>query len=254
MIDIKLLDKKADFQGYSFIEGFPGIGLVGPMAINYMIDKLDMDYCGYLDSDKFPPLIAIHDSIPMPPIRIYCSKKYKLVTIFAEFQIPMDLIYELSAKLNEFIKENKISRIFSVNGMPYKDDSQDATALKDPNVAFGMVSKKNLISELKKYNISPVNEGVATGISAMMMTKALNDNIDDITLLIPVNPNLIDPKYAESAIKYINQLVGLDINTDELEKESKEVEAKIKDLLKKNKDTHQTYKNSYNDSGLSMYA
>ncbi len=43
MMEIKML-KKVDLEGATFVEGFPGIGLVGPMSISYMIDKLAMDY------------------------------------------------------------------------------------------------------------------------------------------------------------------------------------------------------------------
>ena len=66
MINIKILKKK-DLKGYTLIEGFPGLGLVGPMAISYIIDKLGMEYIGYLESDDFPPLISIHHKTPMPP-------------------------------------------------------------------------------------------------------------------------------------------------------------------------------------------
>jgi hypothetical protein len=44
------------------------------MAISYMIDKLQMKYVGYLESESFPPLVSIHKSEPMPPIRVYCRE------------------------------------------------------------------------------------------------------------------------------------------------------------------------------------
>ena len=254
MINIKW-NKKMDLKDYSFIEGFPGIGLVGPMVINYMIDKLGMTYAGYLESDKFPPLIAIHKTIPMPPIRIYVSEKYKIITIFAEFQIPMELIYEVSDKINDFISENKISEVVSVNGMPYKISDKNDTDNSDmDSKAFAMTSKKELLENIKSLGISQIDEGVATGISALLMTKAIENNLNDVTILIPVNPDIIDPKYAESAIKYINKLLNLNIDIKELDKEAKEVESKIKDIIKKNKENHQTYKDSYNTEGPSMYA
>ena len=42
MIEIKLV-KDVDMKGATLIEGFPGIGLVGPMAVSYIIDKLNME-------------------------------------------------------------------------------------------------------------------------------------------------------------------------------------------------------------------
>ena len=91
MMEIKML-KKVDLEGATFVEGFPGIGLVGPMSISYMIDKLEMEYVGYMEGSNFPPLISIHKGEPMPPIRLYYSSENKIVTIFAEFAMPLDLV------------------------------------------------------------------------------------------------------------------------------------------------------------------
>ena len=94
MIEIKMF-KQVNLKGFTFIEGFPGAGLVGPMTISYIIDKLKLEYVGYMKSTDFPPLVSIHKNEPMPPIRIYCStdrKDEKIVTIFAEFAIPLELV------------------------------------------------------------------------------------------------------------------------------------------------------------------
>ena len=77
MIEIKLF-KEQNLKGYSLIEGFPGIGLVGPMAASYMIEKLGMEYVGYIASDLFPPIAVVHDGQPMHTARIYADKKNKL--------------------------------------------------------------------------------------------------------------------------------------------------------------------------------
>ena len=58
MIEIRLF-KDQNLKGYTFIEGFPGAGLVVPMASSYMIEKLGMEYVGYLNSDMFPPIAAV---------------------------------------------------------------------------------------------------------------------------------------------------------------------------------------------------
>ncbi len=42
MIEI-ILNKQQSVSGYNLIEAFPGIGLVGPMAGSYMIEKLNLD-------------------------------------------------------------------------------------------------------------------------------------------------------------------------------------------------------------------
>src|SRR5438445_6904398 len=102
MIEIKMI-KQVNLKGCTFIEGLPGAGLVGPMAISYIIDKLSMEYVGYLESSEFPPLISIHKNEPMPPVRVYYSEKAKIVTMFAEFAMPIELIYQLTEAVYKFV-------------------------------------------------------------------------------------------------------------------------------------------------------
>ena len=157
MIEIKMI-KDVNLKGCTFIEGFPGIGLVGPMAISYIIDKLNMTYIGYMESDSFPPLVSIHKGEPMPSIRVYYAEKEKLVTIFAEFAIPMALISELTATIYDFVKKNGIPNIYSIGGIPAEPDNNQTPFVIASNSAI----TKNAISA----GLRPIEEGVATGVRA----------------------------------------------------------------------------------------
>jgi uncharacterized protein len=245
MIEISMFGKQ-DFKGYTFLEGFPGIGLVGPMALSYIIDKLGMEYVGYLQSTEFPPLISIHNYKPLPPIRIYASKQYKLLTVFAEFPIAMSITYEVSDTVYKLMKQNGIVKLVSIGGMP--------TQSPDNKTVFAVVSNDKYAKEVAKNGVTLVPEGVSAGVSGQLLLKAAADNLPAVNLLVPVDRNVVDPIYAELAITYINKLVNLKIDVQELEKESKEVQAKIRDLIKKNRETHDSYKNSAEGAGPSMYA
>ena len=246
MIDITLT-QTVDLKGATLIEGFPGVGLVGPMAISYIIDKLGMKYIGFVESDDFPPIVSIHDSKPLPPVRVYYNDKNRLVAVFAEFAIPLGIVHELSDKLFGFVSENKITSIISIGGIPGKD-AQGETV-------YAIASSPELMRDVEKAGLNPVIEGVSTGVSALLIQKAANSDVHDINVLVPVDPSVIDPKYAEQAIKSINKLLKLDVDVSELEKEAKDVEAKVRDLLKKSKETHENYKKTVSgDNGESMYA
>ncbi|MGC8649317.1 MAG: hypothetical protein ACP5UN_03840 [Candidatus Micrarchaeia archaeon] len=68
---------------------------------------------------------------------------------------------------------------------------------------------------------------------------------------------MIDPKYAEIAIKALDKMLKLNVDTTELEKESKIIEKKVQEIIRKNKDTHDTYKkiasNQYQNDNNPMY-
>ncbi len=257
MINIKM-HQNADLKGFTLIEGFPGAGLVGPMAISYIIDKLGMKYVGHMESPDFPPLIAIHENVPMPPIRVYWSEKAKLVTILAEFAIPLSLTYELSDMIFGFAKTNGVSRIVSIGGIPnIQGAAQQSTPVQDsvPVSVFAIASNDDMKKDAIKAGLKPVGEGVATGVSALMMLKAVTSSIPDVNILIPVDPNILDPKYAELAIISLNRLINLGVDVSELDREAKEVETKIRELLKKNKALQDAHKRTSDEaSGTPMYA
>ncbi|MCK4714600.1 MAG: PAC2 family protein, partial [Candidatus Aenigmarchaeota archaeon] len=52
--------KKYNLKSPYLIEGFPGIGLVGTISANYIIEKLGMERFGYITSDQFSPLTSVH--------------------------------------------------------------------------------------------------------------------------------------------------------------------------------------------------
>ena len=246
MIEI-ILNKDQKIAGYTIIEAFPGIGLVGPMAGSYMIEKLNMEYIGRIESELFPPIAAIHKNIPMFPARIYKSEKYRLVLFISEFTIPPVLVNQLTDEILAFARKNSIKQIVSVGGMPSQTPS---------NNIYLTSSDKDELKKALKTGIKPIAEGVVAGVSAGLLVKAPQYNITSLNVLVEVDPTLMDPIYASKAINGLNKILSIDIDLTELDKEAKEVEAKLKDMIKKVKDTHENYASSDTipDQGPSMYA
>jgi uncharacterized protein len=243
--------EKFNMKGSTFLEGFPGVGLVGPMAISYVVDKLKMTYVGYIDSDDFPPLVSIHATKPMPPIRIYFSEKSKVSCVFAEFPIPVNLIHELTNAVYAFAKDNGASNIVSIGGLPVQN--------VDGKTVFVVASNEKALAEATKIGLKPIAEGVSAGVSALLLLKASMDKFPATNILIPINQQgIINPGYAELAIVTLNKLINLKIDVEALEKEARAVEAKIKELMKKSQETHEGYKKATDGapavSGPSMYA
>ncbi len=244
MLEIKLF-KERNLKGFTLIEGFPGVGLVGPMACSYMVEKLNMEYIGYIQSDQFPPIAVIHDGAPMFTARIYADKKNKIIVTLSEFTIPVPMVHELSMELLSFARKNGLSRIISLGGMPSLKPAENAYVV----FTNGNGNSKNLGPELK-----PINEGVVAGVSALLLTYGPQLGIPVADILVESNPNVMDPKNAEFAISGLNKLLGINIDLKELEREAEEVEAKVKAMLKKAQDTHEHYQKATEAAGPSMYA
>ncbi len=229
MMQIRITDD-INLKGYTFIEGFPGAGLVGPMAASYMIEKLDMKCIGYIDSDLFPPIAAVHDGEPMHTVRLYVDSKDKLIIVLSEFTIPQAVIFQLSGEILSFIRKSGMNRIISIGGMPSQ---------KQSGAAYIISSDPEITKKAVKLGMKPITEGVIAGVSALLVMGANELKIPTVNLLVEVNPVIMDPKYAETAIEGLNKIIGIKIDLSDLEKEAKEVEARVKDIMKKAKDSHE---------------
>ena len=80
--------------------------------------------------------------------------------------MPMELVYYAEQlELYDFIQgQRDRERIFSIGGIP-KLESKDKTL-------FVMASTRNCIKSALKAGLKPIEEGVATGVSALLLVKS----------------------------------------------------------------------------------
>lgn len=244
MIQIKFFED-VDLNGYTLIEGFPGAGLVGAMANSYMIEKLGMEYAGYIDSEAFPPIAVIHNTTPMFPARIYIDRKQKLIAMISEFTIPTELVHEVALEIMDFVRSKNIKKIVSIGGIPTE---------RPTSTTFVLTTDKEIKEKAASFGIKPIEDGVVAGVSAIILANSAVLNVPVIDLLVEVNPEITDPKYAEIALTSLKKIINLDISLDELEEEAKAVEAKIRQMIKKANVSHESYKKATEATGPSMYA
>ena len=244
MVEIKLF-KDYNLDGYALIEGFPSAGLVGPMAVSYIIDKLKPEYIGYITSERFPPIAAIHDKTPMHPARLYKDDKFKIVLVMAEFVIPADAVNDVAMELISFCKKCKVQKIFSISGM----------SMQKPKEMLYIIGTDAVLKKASANGMKPIAEGAVAGVNAILLINAPQYGIEASNVLVEVDPAIMDPKYAELAIQGLQKLIELNIDLKDLDNEAKIVEAKIREMLKNAKESHEQYSKAAGISeGPSMYA
>src|SRR3989338_4762504 len=63
------------------IEGFPGFGLVGTIASEFLIDHLKTEMIGKVVFEEAPPVVAIHENKVVEPFGIFYNAKYNIVIL-----------------------------------------------------------------------------------------------------------------------------------------------------------------------------
>ncbi len=242
MIELKLLDKKPNLKGYLLVEGFPGYGLVGTIAANYLVEKLNMELIGYFDSKLFPPIAAIHDGTPLPPMRIYRSKKNKMVVILAEFVMSNRVMHEVASYVYEWASKNSIKKIVSLGGIAIKGKQDEV---------FGIVSDPKEKKVLEKIGVETINEGATTGINALLLTKAsMGGKVPVVSLLAEAKANYVDPLGAAMVLTSLAEYTNVKIDASELVKEAMYIEAKLKQSIEAAEKAEKTNKKHSDYGGM----
>jgi len=221
-------------EGYTLVEGFPGIGLIGTIAVGYLAEKQKTDEIGYVVSKNFPPMASIHKGKPLFPARLYADHEHKLVLLFSEFVIPSNTVYDIADSIIEWAKANKIKRIISLAGMTSRQQGGKAEV-------YGIASTNAMMKTLEDHKVKVITEGVTTGVSGILMAKCNAQGFPALSLLIETEHGYPDPGAAADLLEKLETFLGYDIKTADLLSEAKEIESKMKKMLTQMKMTKMRY-------------
>jgi len=232
---MKLILKKKP-KGARIIEGFPGFGLIGTIATEFLMEHLKTEKIGIIEMDEIPAMVAIHQNKVIEPISIHYNKKYNLILIHA-INIGKDLGWKLADVIADMAKTIQAKEIISLEGVgsPNPDESR----------VFYYSTKNAVTSKKLKGVAKPLMEGIIVGVTGALLSKEIT--IPVLALFAEAKSNLPDSKAAAEIIKALDAYTGIQIDPKPLEKQAKEFESKLKKIVEKGKiaeEIHTSKKNS----------
>ncbi len=211
----------------TIIIGLPGTGLVGSVAAAHLIDALDFKFGGYVTSNEFAPLAAIHDYTPMPAARIHFSNKNNLIVIISEMTIPVGASKELAEKILKFANSMKAKEVICLGGISLKEGGRDVYVISSDLPVIKDVMKKKLAK--------PIREGATTGVTGVLLTKGTLTKYPVTTFLAEASEEFLDPRAASNVLKVLSKFIGTPIKTARLDKEANELSKSTKESIIKSK-------------------
>ena len=234
MYDIEINEMhRMDLEGATIVDGFPSVGLVSSIATNYIIKLLNMKEIGVMDSDGFPHVTLVRESIPLSPVRIYAGERTNkgelMVAFVSEFQSPPELIRPISRALVDWAIDRKCKMIISPEGLVVDPDLKDKAELSDVVFAIGSTDRAREI--LNRKHFQTFEEGVITGVAGMLLIEGLARDFDVITLLAEAHPDFPDAGAAALVLEAMDDLIlGVDFDAKPLFEEAQRIEARLKEV------------------------
>ncbi|MEA2038049.1 MAG: PAC2 family protein [Nanoarchaeota archaeon] len=181
------------------IEGFPGFGLVGTIASEFLIDHLDVEMIGKVISEETPPVVAIHETKAVEPFGIFYNKKYNVVVLHV-VTASKGIEWKLADILVDLAKQLDAKEVISLEGV-------GSGGLKLASSAFYYTTIDKKKEVFKNIGLKPLKEGIIMGVTGALILKMNSRPL--CCLFADTASNLPDSKAAAKVIQALDKYLVL---------------------------------------------
>lgn len=226
------LVRKPKLNNPILIEGLPGIGNVGKVAIDFIIDELKAKKLYEIVSYAFPHSVFINEDnlVELPMIEIYYkkfkSKRNDLLLLAGDVQ-PVDEVssYEFCDRMLDMLEEFDGKEVITLGGIGLPEIP------KSPRV-YCTGNSKDIIKKYKSRFVYTNLYGIVgpiVGVSGLLLGLAALRDIKAVSLLAETygHPMYLGVKGAREILKVLNQKLNLKLDLNKLKRDIEEVEEEI---------------------------
>lgn len=218
MAQINLQGPEADLEEPILVEGFPGVGLVGKIATDHLVEELGLRYYASVDCDGLPGIGVYRggDRNARPPVRLYASQEHDLLALQSDTPIGSQAVGEVADCVTNWIVDENATPLY-LSGLPTERDDDR------PDV-YG-VATGNAIERLERHDIDePPEDGVITGPTGALINRSAQLGYDSLGLVVGCSSRFPDPEAASVLLEdAIAPITDVEIDVQELLERAEEI-------------------------------
>jgi len=214
------------------IEGLPGLGLVGKIAIRHLIKQLKAKKFAYLYSPHFPYFVLVNKKGNVRLLRgaFYyvedTAKEHDVILFTGDSQSQtIEGQYDIAEKMLTFANKHNVGTIVTIGG--YRMESAD----KPKVVAAG--TTQQVLDQATRAGaiVSPTGSPIV-GTAGLILGLARFKQISALCLLGETRGYLPDPLSACSVIEVLKNMFNLNVNMAALDEEVNKADKMVTRLQK----------------------
>jgi uncharacterized protein (TIGR00162 family) len=214
------------------VEGLPGLGLVGKIAIRYLIKKLNAKKFAHLYSPHFPYFVLVNKKGNVRLLRgaFYFWKNEKgsndLILFTGDSQSQtIEGQYEIADRMLDFAQKHKVKTIVTIGG--YRMEAADK-----PNVFVAATSQELLDRALSAGAAVSSSGSPIVGTAGLILGLARFKKLNALCLLGETRGYLPDPLAARSVLEVLKSAFNFEVNLMGLNEEITKAETMMTRLQK----------------------
>ena len=210
--DIRIISKPLADATKTVLIGFPGSGLVGSIALQYLVDQLEFPQIGSVTSKYFPPLAMMTKGVINVPVRFY--EKDKMAVVVGDIPIHPMICYEVASGLLDWFSKFEPKEVLTIAGIVTNEMEKRV---------FGVATNPDALQRIQDQTmILPI--GSISGIAGSILTECKIRDIPGLGLL-GETVNNPDPRSSAATIQVLNRMYDLNLDVGPLVEQAEEIEA-----------------------------
>ncbi|HSV42867.1 MAG TPA: proteasome assembly chaperone family protein [Methanomassiliicoccales archaeon] len=223
---IMIVKEKPELKQPILVEGLPGVGNVGKLAAEHLVEQLGAVKFADIYSKFFPPQVLADDNgvIRLVSNGLYYVKKegmQDLIILVGDYQgLTPDGQYDLSDFILSVCKEYDVKRIYTLGGYGV------GRMIEKPRV-LGAVTHEPLIGEMKEKGVEFSKGEPGSGIvgaSGLLLGLGQIKGYEAVCLMGETSGYFVDPKGAESVLRVLSNILGVDVNYSALQEKAQQID------------------------------
>ncbi len=214
------------------IEGLPGLGLVGKLAIRYLVKQLKAQKIAYLYSPHFPYFVLVNKKGSVRLLRgaFYYAKNEAgtndLLLFSGDSQSQtIEGQYDIADRMVAYAMKHKVGTIVTIGGYRMETEGK-------PRVVVAGTGKVVLDKALAAGAIiSPIGSPIV-GTAGLILGLARFKKIDALCLLGETRGYLPDPQAARSVLEVLRNMFNFNFDLKALDEEIAKAEKMVSRLQK----------------------
>ena len=221
---------EAELRDPVLVEGLPGVGHVGKLAAEHLLEEFDGELVRRLYSEHFPPQVTVEDgrsqlacvefhALPMEEGR-------DLLVLTGDHQAQDNAgHYRLTDTLLDVASSFGVARAFALGGVPTGE-------LIEEYDVIAAASDSDLLEELEEHVEFREDEpaGGIVGVSGLLLGLGERRDLPAACLMGETSGYLVDPKSARAVLGVLEAVLGFEVDVSSLEERAEEMEEVVRKI------------------------
>jgi uncharacterized protein (TIGR00162 family) len=216
-----------DAERPTFVEGLPGVGHVGKLAAEHLVEEFDGELVRRVYTTEFPPQVTVDDEgvaeLTHAEFHYVEADGAELLVLTGDHQAASnDGHYALTDAFLDVAAEFGAERAFALGGVPTGELIED-----DEYDVLGAVTDADSRDELEEAGVEFREDepaGGIVGVSGLVLGLGHRRGFDAACLMGETSGYLVDPKSAQAVLETLQTVLDFDVDFADLEDRAEEME------------------------------